>query len=215
MYCSKCGKELIINAKFCDSCGTQVDQSMVNKTLVSTINDNYNKTFKGDSSNSGEEASAKTLKKKKTIGKVIMALVGVMVFLAISRILFLEIIGFIFIDDEPIEISNISYETGWIDNIDLSMDITNVSNKDVSYIYIDTYAYDRMASELSMETLKYTGPFEAGESYTISWEDLFYESGVYAVWPKDVKVVYMNGGETTFENSLYCYMDGFYSKGLK
>lgn len=72
-----------------------------------------------------------------------------------------------------------------------------------------------MESELSMENLKYTGPFEAGESYIISCEDLFYEFGVYAVWPKDVKVVYINGGETTFENSLYCYKDGFYSKGLK
>jgi hypothetical protein len=45
-----------------------------------------------------------------------------------------------------------------------------------------------MESELSMENLKYTGPFEAGESYIISCEDLFYEFGVYAVWPKDVKL---------------------------
>jgi uncharacterized membrane protein YvbJ len=125
MFCSKCRKQLIENAKSCDSCRTQVNQSMVNKTPVSTINDNSNKAFEGASSNSGEEASAKTLKKKKIIGEVIMAFGG--------GIALWVIIGFLFKDDEPIEISNISYETGWIDNIDLSMDIANVSNK---YIYI-------------------------------------------------------------------------------
>ncbi|MBQ5990414.1 MAG: zinc ribbon domain-containing protein [Oscillospiraceae bacterium] len=209
MYCPKCGKELITNAKFCGSCGTQITQSTVNNANVAANAETSNKSIESASLNSGDTVNENTSKKNKTIGKVIVG-IGILIGIII-------IIVFLFNDDEPVRISNISYDyaDSWSDSISLSLDAVNISNKDIAYIYIDTYAYDKMGTEVEKQTLQITGPIEAGETYSAAWDHLFYEPGVYAVWPKDVKVVYIKGGEATFENEIYCYKKGFYTKGLK
>ena len=102
------------------------------------------------------------------------------------------------------------------------MTIKNISDKTIAYVYFDTFFYDRLGSRLDTtfweesKTLKYTGPLKSGEGTSIRFDGTGYMPfDTSAVFPKSIKVVFLDDSEISFENDLYCASDDFCGKKFK
>lgn len=97
-----------------------------------------------------------------------------------------------------------------------------MSDKDIAYIYFDTYFYDRMGSALSTAlsledsmNLKYTGPLYAGKTDSVYWQSYEFPTVTSVVYPKEITVVFTDDEEITFENTVYFSSNDFYGGKLK
>lgn len=238
MYCIKCGRELSDNSQFCQNCGSLVNSNTNIKPKENSVNNIKNKI-------STLEISVSAVNKFRKITSVIIPVICIIVIVNTvdvkavfngfkgiltendnehhvgqSKTGLLDAINSSLNAKPAIEISGISFDPSIFSII---YKFENISDKDIAYIYFDTYFYDRMGGalmpDLSTEygiTLKYTGPLYARDTDSAYWDYLYdIPAGTSVVYPKKIKVVFTDNEEITFENTFYCHSDDFYGGELK
>ena len=202
MYCKHCGKELSDTALFCIECGKPVrdvhglgnaiQRQKPNKlhklAIIAVIFIIICVIFYNIDSDDTQEKESSSLS---------------------STSISIEV---------PLNITDMHFDAnGYID-----MTIKNISDQTIAYVYFDTFFYDRLGSRLDTTSweesmsLKYTGPLKSGEETSIHFDVTWYmPSNTSAVFPKSIKVVFLDDSETSFENDLYCASDDFCGEKLK
>jgi len=203
MYCKHCGKELSDTALFCIECGkptrdvhglgNAIQRQKPNKlhtlAIIAVIFIIICVIFYKICSNDSQEKENSSLS---------------------SASISIEV---------PLNITDMRFDTNerYID-----MTIKNISVQTIAYVYFDTFFYDRLGSRLDTtfweesKTLKYTGPLKSGEGTSIRFDGTGYMPfDTSAVFPKSIKVVFLDDSEISFENDLYCASDDFCGKKFK
>lgn len=197
MFCKNCGNEIKDGAKFCDKCGTTIEQSKV--------------SF-GTGTIAAENKPPKSNLKKYIICFAVIALVLIFILIKCNGS-----------SAEPaIKINSISFNS-YTSKIEYKFE--NISDKDIAYITFETYFYDRMGGALELDSfsddaydlkLNYTGPLYKGGTDSAYWGYLFsIPSGTAVVYPKYITVTFTDDKEITFENDFYWESDDFYGGKLK
>ena len=115
----------------------------------------------------------------------------------------------------PIKINDIYIKNELFGNKEVVFEIENISNKDIAYIDFETYFYDRMGGRIDENiTLKYTGPLYSKSSQLVYY-DYFVPQNTAVIFPKKIKVTFVDDEELTFTNSFYGIIKEYYGKELK
>ena len=106
-----------------------------------------------------------------------------------------------------IKLSNLNYEMGWSDSVDLSFNITNgLTEKTIKYVYLTIEFYNAAGNVLVDDTdnsdsvtIECTGLINPGEtSYTYNCQEIFYnENFEGSIGTLECKIIYTDG--TTIE----------------
>lgn len=94
MFCSKCGKQIDDDAKFCEYCGEQVKEEFVSKVTESG-NNKENVKVNDEVSNNQNKIAAEKESKKLTALDIIIGLIGIIAPIAILIVVIILIVNFI------------------------------------------------------------------------------------------------------------------------
>lgn len=111
-----------------------------------------------------------------------------------------------------VEVSSVRISSAYSINY-VETDVTNVSDKQIAYLTLDYYYYDRMGTYQCHEERTYTGPLDPQHCLTLNNAPMVADLG--AVWPKTIKVEYTDGGEESFSNPRYYCTNDYYGGVLK
>ena len=198
MFCKNCGNEMKDGAKFCDKCGTTIEQSKFSFETGAVA---------------AENKHPKSNIKKYIICFAVIALVLIFILIKCSRS-----------SAEPaIRINSISFNSY---TNDIEYKFENISDKDIAYITFEKYFYDKMGGALKLSSfsddddydlkLNYTGPLYKDGTDSAYWEYCFeIPTGAAVVYPKYITVTFIDDKEITFENDFYWESNDFYGGKLK
>lgn len=119
-------------------------------------------------------------------------------------------------------ISSLDFDINRVGGVDTSISFKNYSDKTIKYItfnvsYFDTVgekAYCSIKHKNNMN-LKYTGPLNAGESYTCYWDAAIYNNTVGAVMPEYIDVEFTDGTKQRINcDEWYYYSNNYYGGDL-
>lgn len=105
---------------------------------------------------------------------------------------------------KAVSIDYIDWEIDSVGGVDLSINFTNNSIKQISYIHFTVKFYDRMGHiarceirDCSVIKLKVTGPINAGISKNSHWSTVIYNSALGAIQPQKIEIDFTNGSTET------------------
>ena len=122
-----------------------------------------------------------------------------------------------------VTINKIYFEINFLDGVEISMNHTNNSEKQIAYMFFTIELYDRMGypaycsiRNTYQARLKVTGPIEAKSTDSTYWDPIIYNSTVGAIKPTAIEIVFTDGTKQTVTNSLEIYWQfkGYYGGPL-
>lgn len=113
---------------------------------------------------------------------------------------------------DPVEVKDVRISSA-MGMCYIETDIMNVSEKQIAYLTVDYYYYDRMGTFQYNEERNHTGPFEPQHIKTFKIAPMV--SNLGAVWPKTIKVEYTDGGVTIANHTMYYCTSDYYGGKLK
>lgn len=123
------------------------------------------------------------------------------------------------VNKPAIRIDGMGVELNSVGGADTRLTITNISNKQIRYIYIDIAYYDRVGGKAYCtvtnqytKTLKYTGPLNAGEQTKgLHVDAVIYNYNIAAYRPVSAKIEFTDGTTQKLNyNNGYWYNKSFY-----
>lgn len=119
-------------------------------------------------------------------------------------------------------ISSLNFSINYVGGVDTSISFKNYSDKTIKYITFNVSYFDTVGEKaycsiqhVNKKNLKYTGPLNAGESYTCYWDAVIYNNTVGAIKPEYIEVEFMDGTTQKIDcDSWFFYSDNYYGGDL-
>ena len=120
-------------------------------------------------------------------------------------------------------IEKIDWDINSANGVEVNINFTNHSNKQIAYIYFTLKFYDRMGGpaycdikNTATQTLKLTGPVNGGTSDRGIWDAIIYCSATAAVKPQTINIEYTDGSKQTINcDGRYWHSSDYYGGDLR
>lgn len=118
----------------------------------------------------------------------------------------------IYVPKSAVEIKSLGFWLNYVYGLEVEMDIKNVSDKTIKYIYLDYSIKNAVGDELECDIqgkelplLQITGPMEPNSSKAVRWDPIFYSSQAAQVHINHITVEYMDGTKQEIQANHYWY----------
>jgi hypothetical protein len=125
-------------------------------------------------------------------------------------------------DNVILTIDQIDWDINSASGVEVDIEFTNRSNKQIAYVYFTIKFYDRVGypayceiKDTHTQTLKFTGPLNAGTYEHAYWDPLIYNSSTAAIEPLSIEIYYTDGTKESLTcNGRYWYSSSYYGGDL-
>lgn len=126
-------------------------------------------------------------------------------------------------DNEILTINQINFDINSAGGVEVDIEFTNQSQKQISYVFFTLKFYDRMGGPAYCEIrdtdtrrLRYTGPVNARTTETGYWDPIIYCSSTAAIKPLTIEIEYTDGTKQTINSTgRYWYSSSYYGGDLR
>ena len=126
--------------------------------------------------------------------------------------------------NEFLTINQINWDVNSAAGVEVDINFTNKSSKQIAYVYFTLKFYDRMGGpaycqikNTNTQRITYVGPVNGGVTKTGSWDPVIYNYATAAVKPVSIEIEYTDGTKQNINCStgLYWHSSDYYGGNLR